>query len=59
MQRLLTIEQTMEKLNLKRSATYNLINKDPHFPAYRIGGALRVGEDELEDWVKKHRVKYD
>lgn len=55
MQEYLTIEQVMDRLQLKRGAVSRLI-KDETFPAYKIGGAVRIGSDELDNWIKKQRM---
>jgi excisionase family DNA binding protein len=54
-QAMLTPNQTCELLNIDRSTFYRLINKDPGFPAYKIGGVWRIDTTELEDW--KHNQK--
>lgn len=51
----LTPNQTCELLNIDRSTFYRLINKDPRFPAYKIGGVWRIDTTELEVW--KHNQK--
>lgn len=55
MQELLTIEQTMNVLQIKKRTIERLI-KTPGFPAYKIGGSIRIGGDELEQWVKKQKI---
>ena len=57
MQRLLTIQETMQILNISSRDTMYHIMKEPGFPAYKIGGRTRIGEDELEVWVKKQRKR--
>ena len=55
MQELLTVEETMERLKLKRRTVDKLV-KTPDFPSYKIGGSVRIGADELEDWIKRQRI---
>lgn len=52
---MLTQSQACKYLSIGRSTFYRLINKDPRFPAYKIGGVWRIDTTELEVW--KHNQK--
>lgn len=36
--------------------TMTRVMKEQGFPAYKIGGVIRIGEDELEEWLIKQRL---
>lgn len=56
MQRLLTRKEAMEKMNVSKN-TMTRIMREPGFPAYKIAGVIRIGEDELEEWLQKQQVR--
>lgn len=55
MQRLLTRKETMSILGVSKNTMTKLM-RTPGFPAYRIQGTIRIGEDELEDWMKGQKI---
>ena len=55
MQRLLTRKEAMERMNVSKN-TMTRIMREPGFPAYKIAGVIRIGEDELEEWITKQRL---
>lgn len=55
MQRLLTRQEAMKIMEISKN-TMTRVMKEPGFPAYKIGGVIRIGEDELEEWLKKQRL---
>lgn len=55
MQRLLSRKEAMEVLGVSKNTMTKLIHT-PGFPAYKIAGIIRVGEDELEEWVGKQKM---
>lgn len=57
MQRLLTCDEVMKKLQITSKNTMSKLIKSTGFPAYKIGGIIRIGEDELEEWIKKQKIK--
>ena len=57
MQRLLTRKEAMEILQITSQNTMTKLINTPGFPAYQIGGAIRIGEDELEAWIGRQKVK--
>lgn len=56
MQRLLTRKEAMEKMKISKS-TMTRVMREPGFPAYKIAGVIRIGEDELEEWILKQKVR--
>lgn len=57
MQRLLTRKEAMEILQITSQNTMQKLINTPGFPAYQIGGNIRIGEDELEVWIAKQKIK--
>lgn len=53
MAELLTIEELQKYLQISRSKAYELANTND-FPVLRIGRAIRIPRDRLEEWVKKN-----
>lgn len=56
MQRLLTRQEAMEKMKISKN-TMTRVMKEPGFPAYKIAGIIRIGEDELEEWIQKQKLR--
>ncbi len=54
MQRLLTRKEAMDILRVSKNTMTKLM-RTPGFPAYLIQGTIRIGEDELEDWMKTQK----
>lgn len=51
----LTVKEIMELLKIGRGTAYKLVNEDG-FPAYRIGGNIRVRKCDLDEWLSQHRI---
>lgn len=50
--RLMTAPEVAEYLNIGTSTAYGLMSKKRDgFPSVKIGGAIRVREDDLEQWI--------
>lgn len=47
---LLTIQDIQDRLKIKKSKAYQLVNT-PGFPAIRIDSMIRVPEDKFEKWL--------
>ena len=56
MQRLLTRQEAMDKMNISKN-TMTKVLREPGFPAYKIAGVIRIGEDELEEWIQKQKLR--
>ena len=54
--KLLRVQEVAERLRLSRQSVYRKIEND-ELPALRLGngGAVRVREDELEEWLERSR----
>ncbi len=52
--KLLTVKQVAETLQISASKVYELISRG-EIPVYRIGGALRIGERELSEYLESCR----
>lgn len=50
---LLTVEELQEYLKISRSKAYELANT-VGFPTLRIGRAIRIPKDKLEEWIKEN-----
>ena len=48
--RLLTIRETAERLAVSQRTVQRLL-KNGALPAFRVGGSVRISEDELERWL--------
>jgi excisionase family DNA binding protein len=48
---LLTVAQVAERLNISRSAAYDLVRPHGGLPAVRIGRSVRVHPDALDEFV--------
>lgn len=53
---MLRVKTVAERLCLSRNAVYSLIDKG-EMPHYRIGGAIRVAEEQLKDFLASREVK--
>lgn len=51
MDKLLTIKELSQKLNISRSKAYSL-TKDITFPVIRIGKCIRISENALNLWLQ-------
>lgn len=56
MEKLLTIDQVAELLQIPKGSIYNLVHED-RIPHLKIGGRLRFQESSLQDWLKKYERK--
>jgi excisionase family DNA binding protein len=52
-QRLLTVPEMAERLNVSRSKGWQLAQRGD-IPVVRIGRSVRVPEAELAEWIKQH-----
>lgn len=52
--KLLTIKQVAGMLQLSQSKLYELVSQGA-FPVYRIGGAIRVSEQDLQEYLRDCR----
>jgi excisionase family DNA binding protein len=48
--RLLLPEETWKRLRISRASFYRLVSRG-EIPAVRVGGQLRIPEEELEAWL--------
>jgi excisionase family DNA binding protein len=51
---LLTINETASLLTVGRSTVYRLIDQG-ELPAYKIGGCVRVNEEDIHLYLKRHK----
>ena len=56
MGKMITVAEAAERLGLARSTVYGMIDEGS-LPGFRLGGAVRVDEDELEAWKESRRVR--
>lgn len=54
---LLTIKQAAKKLNISERTLYGWIDKQYISFVKLPGGGLRIKEENLERWIKKHEIK--
>ena len=62
MVRMLTIKQCAQHLQISDRTVRDLIAKDKFCPHKRIGGQIRVAEDDFENWINScedEKVKYE
>lgn len=54
--KILSVAETAERLGAKISTVYSWVHmrKIPH---YKLGGLLRFGEADIEEWISKQRVE--
>jgi excisionase family DNA binding protein len=52
--RLMTVPEVAKRLNISRSKTYQLIDSGA-LPHFRIGGSVRVAEDQLAEFLESVR----
>lgn len=55
MQRYLTCKEAMNILNISSKNTMTKLLRREDFPAYKIEGSFRIGEDELDAWIRKQK----
>jgi excisionase family DNA binding protein len=59
-QRFLTVDEVADLLRVSVSTVYDLTKRsvdDPkRIPAYKLGGATRIAEDELEAYIKRNAM---
>ena len=53
MTNMLTIKDIQERLRIKKSKAYQLVNT-PGFPALKIDSMIRVPEDKFEKWINSY-----
>jgi len=51
----LTVDEVAAFLRLNRKTVYEAIHRG-EIPARRIGNALRIGRDQVIDWLRQGRV---
>ncbi len=49
----LTVNEMQEFLDIKRAKAYELTNIKG-FPAYKIGGIIRINKNELVRWIREN-----
>lgn len=62
MVRMLTIKQCAEHLQVSDRTIRDMISKKKFCPHKRIGGQIRVAEDDFENWINScedERLKYE
>lgn len=62
MVRMLTIKQCAEHLQISDRTIRDMISKKKFCPHKRIGGQIRVAEDDFENWINScedERLKYE
>ena len=55
-ERYVNIQDVAEFLNVKRSTVYKWI-QEGFIPHYKLKGAIRFKLSEIENWMKRRRVK--
>jgi excisionase family DNA binding protein len=50
----LNIEQASAYLNIKRSFLYTLVEAG-EVPHYKVGRLIRFKQDDIDEWMEKHR----
>lgn len=55
--RLLTLNETKERLNIGRTALRRLINEDPDFKTLKLGHRRVIAEADLEAFIEKKRAE--
>lgn len=53
MDKLMTILELREFLNISRSKVYELV-KNSDFPTIRVGKCIRICKKDLFEWLQKH-----
>jgi len=54
----LSTDQVCEKLGVSMATLYRYLGFEENpLPSYKIGGILRISEDELNKWVESHKIK--
>jgi excisionase family DNA binding protein len=56
MTKLLTISEVAELLTVSQSQVYALVKREK-LSAYKIGSCLRIGEDDLQAYLKRQHMK--
>ena len=54
--KLMDINQLAEMLNVKKKTIYDWVHKDL-IPYVKLGRLLRFDPNDIEQWIKKRRVK--
>lgn len=52
-EKLLTVYEMMEYMDISKTKAYELVNMKG-FPALRIGTAIRIPKQALEEWIKEN-----
>lgn len=53
---LLTVKQVCDKLQIGKSKVYQLA-KEGRLSCFRIGGSVRFSEEDVDEYLNKHRIK--
>lgn len=56
--KLLTVKEVAEIIGAKSSTIYGWAEQKL-MPAYKINGLLRFKQDEVFEWINKHKTGYD
>ena len=48
----MTLHDIAEELRVSRSTAYRLC-RDPEFPAFRVGGLIRITRKDLDAWMQR------
>lgn len=54
---LIGFKEICEMLTLKSTATHKLIDTDPTFPSFKMGGKIVAYPDDIDSWIKAQRDK--
>lgn len=52
-EKILTLNETMERLRIGRTALRRLINKDPDFKTLKLGHRRVISERALNEYIRK------
>jgi len=55
-EKLLNVDDLAQYLNVSKRTVHRLL-KSSELPTYKIGGQLRFSQEEVADWLKRHKVK--
>lgn len=53
MNRMLTLKETSQMLNVSRDTLYRLLKEDESFPGIRVGRHWRVDPNRLQEWLDR------
>lgn len=57
--KILTVKELMEFLNISQPTAYRLVHSDEFFPAFRIGKKILINKDKLDRWLFDQRISKD